>query len=73
MIDPSLRRVSMTQLRRQFGGILDEVEQGQTVVVTRSGREVAVLVPAEVYCRIAGAGDVDREVTVGRSKTRIAP
>jgi prevent-host-death family protein len=46
MIDPSLPRVGMTELRRHFGRIIGEVEQGQTFVITRRGREVAVLVPA---------------------------
>lgn len=45
MIDPSLPRVSMTELRRHFGRIVGEVEQGRTFVITRRGRPVAVLVP----------------------------
>ena len=51
MIDPSLPRVSMTELRRHFGRIIGEVEQGQTFVITRRGHEVAVLVPPEHYSR----------------------
>jgi prevent-host-death family protein len=52
MIDPSLPRVGMTELRRHFGRTIGEVEQGQTFVITRRGRPVAVLVPAEHYSRI---------------------
>ncbi|WP_353507029.1 type II toxin-antitoxin system Phd/YefM family antitoxin [Mycobacterium antarcticum] len=52
MIDPSLPRVSMTDLRRQFGRILDEVERGHTYVITRRGREVALLIPAAEYSRL---------------------
>lgn len=54
MIDPSLPRVSMTELRRHFGRIIDEVEQGQIFVITRRGREVALIVPAEEYRRTSG-------------------
>lgn len=52
MIDPSLARVSMTELRRRFGRIIGEVAQGQTFVITRRGSPVAMLVPAEEYSRM---------------------
>lgn len=54
MIDPSLPRVTMTDLRRHFGQILDEVERGHTHVITRRGREVALLVPVVDYSRLRG-------------------
>lgn len=53
MVDPSLPRIGMTELRRQFGRILGQVAQGQTFVVTRRGGEIAVLIPVEEYRRIA--------------------
>ena len=53
MIDPSLPRIGMTELRRQFGRILGQVAQGQTVVITRRGQDVAVLLPVEEYRRIS--------------------
>lgn len=49
MIDPSLPRISITELRRHFSRIIGDVESGQTVVITRRGREVAVLIPAGHY------------------------
>ncbi|WP_137146068.1 type II toxin-antitoxin system Phd/YefM family antitoxin [Mycolicibacterium sp. CR10] len=52
MIDPSLPRIGMTELRRQFGRILGQVAQGQTFVITRRGREIAVLLPVEEYRRV---------------------
>jgi prevent-host-death family protein len=52
MIDPSLPRIGMTELRRQFGRILGQVAQGQSFVITRRGREIAVLLPVEAYRRI---------------------
>ena len=52
MIDPSLPRIGVTELRRQFGRILGQVAHGQTFVVTRRGREIAVLLPVEEYRRV---------------------
>ncbi|MFS0901249.1 MULTISPECIES: type II toxin-antitoxin system Phd/YefM family antitoxin [Mycolicibacterium] len=52
MIDPSLPRIGVTELRRQFSRILGEVAQGRAFVVTRHGREIAVLLPVEAYRRI---------------------
>ncbi|WP_130374852.1 type II toxin-antitoxin system Phd/YefM family antitoxin [Mycobacterium sp. BK558] len=52
MIDPALPRIGMTELRRQFGRILGQVAQGQTFVITRRGREIAVLLPVEEYRRV---------------------
>ncbi|WP_370500377.1 type II toxin-antitoxin system Phd/YefM family antitoxin [Mycolicibacterium sp. jd] len=56
MIDPSLPRIGLTELRRQFGRILDEVALGQTFVITRRGREIAVLLPVEECRRINSSG-----------------
>jgi prevent-host-death family protein len=52
MIDPTLPRVAITELRRDFGRIIGEVAGGQTFVITRRGREVAVLLPTETYLRL---------------------
>lgn len=49
MIDPSLPRISITELRRHFSRFISEAEQGRTFVITRRGRDVAVLVAAESF------------------------
>ncbi|QZY47079.1 type II toxin-antitoxin system Phd/YefM family antitoxin [Mycolicibacterium austroafricanum] len=41
--------MGITELRRHFGRILDEVEKGRTFVITRRGREVALLVSVETH------------------------
>jgi len=46
LIDPLLPRISITELRRHFSRFITEAEQGRTFVITRQGREVALLVPA---------------------------
>ncbi|WAJ42852.1 type II toxin-antitoxin system Phd/YefM family antitoxin [Mycobacterium sp. Aquia_216] len=46
MIDPSVPRISITELRRHFSRFIGEAQQGRIFVITRRGRDVAVLVPA---------------------------
>jgi prevent-host-death family protein len=40
-----MRTVTATEASRSFAALLDEVEQGQTVIVTRGGRRVATIGP----------------------------
>ncbi len=40
--------ITATEANRQFSRILNEVEDGQTYVVTRQGRAIAKIVPADV-------------------------
>jgi antitoxin (DNA-binding transcriptional repressor) of toxin-antitoxin stability system len=40
-----MRTVTATEASRSFAALLDQVEQGETVVVTRGGRRVAVMGP----------------------------
>ena len=41
-----MRTVTATEASRSFAALLDEVEAGETVVVTRSGRRIAAIGPA---------------------------
>jgi prevent-host-death family protein len=41
-----MREVGALEARNKFGQLLDWVEEGEEVVITRHGREVARLVPA---------------------------
>lgn len=47
-----MRTVTATEASRSFAALLDQVEAGETVVVTRGGRRVASIGPAT-----AGNGD----------------
>lgn len=38
--------MSASEASRNFSAVLDEAERGETIVVTRSGRRVALIVPA---------------------------
>ena len=40
-----MRTVTATEASRSFAALLDQVEQGETVVVTRGGRRIAVIRP----------------------------
>ncbi len=41
-----MRIVTATEASRSFAALLDEVERGQTIVVTRGGRRIAAVSPA---------------------------
>ncbi len=41
-----MRIVTATEASRSFAALLDEVEHGQTIVVTRGGRRIASISPA---------------------------
>jgi|tagenome__1003787_1003787.scaffolds.fasta_scaffold18004679_2 prevent-host-death family protein len=38
--------MSATEVARRFSAVLDDAENGEAVVITRGGRQVAMLVPA---------------------------
>jgi prevent-host-death family protein len=43
---PTVREVGAFEAKNRFGQLLDWVEQGEEVTITRHGKEVARLVPA---------------------------
>ncbi len=44
----TMRTVTATEASRSFAALLDEVERGETVVVTRGGKRIASIGPASV-------------------------
>jgi prevent-host-death family protein len=63
-----MREMSASEVARRFSAVLDGAEHGETIVVTRGGRRVALIVPAplangqavgEVLARWRGRLDVD--------------
>jgi prevent-host-death family protein len=40
-----MKTVTATEASRSFAALLDEVEKGETVIVTRGGRRIAVVGP----------------------------
>jgi prevent-host-death family protein len=47
-----VRRYSVTDARAQLSSILDEVESGSSVELTRHGRPVAVMISVDTYDRL---------------------
>lgn len=41
-----MREMSASEASRNFSAVLNEAENGETIVVTRAGRRVAVITPA---------------------------
>ncbi len=41
-----MRVMTASEASRNFSTVLDEAEHGETIVVTRSGRRIAVIMPA---------------------------
>ena len=56
-----MRTVTATEASRSFAALLDEVESGQTVMVTRGGRRIACIGPAAA----SNGGDVVALLTAG--------
>ncbi len=65
-----MREMSASDASRRFSAVLDEAERGETIVVTRGGRRVALIVPAprangaavaEVLARWGGRVEVGDE------------
>ena len=75
-----MREMSASEASRNFAAVLDAVERGETIVVTRSGRRVASIVAApvdsgsalkEVFARWRGSpaldADFDDNLAAGRA------
>lgn len=43
-----MKVITATEASRRFAAVLDEAEHGETIVVTRGGRRIAVIGPAPV-------------------------
>ena len=65
-----MRVMTASEASRNFSAVLDEAEHGETIVVTRSGRRVAVIAPAppangealrEVFSRWGSHAGVDEK------------
>jgi len=40
-----MRAMTATHVSRHFSAVLDEVDRGETIVITRDGRQLAILTP----------------------------
>lgn len=65
-----MKELSASEASRNFSAVLDEAEHGETIVVTRNGRRVALITPAprangkalrDVFRRWHGRTGLDEE------------
>jgi prevent-host-death family protein len=68
----AMDRVGVFEAKKRFAVLLDRVEQGEKIVITRCGKPVAVLVPAapgsdrtKVKRAIAGLLEASRGLSLG--------
>jgi len=67
-----MRKIGAFEAKNKFGHLLDQVEHGEEIVITRRGKAVARLVPAEpgfdrdkARRAVAGILEMSRGVTLG--------
>lgn len=76
-----MREMSASEASRNFARVLDEAEHGETIVVTRSGQRVAMIVPAprangadlrKIFAEWGGKGLADDEFAENVAAARAA-
>ena len=55
-----MREVQATEAKTHFAQLLNSVERGETIAITRHGKPIAHLVPAEAQERAARRAAVER-------------
>jgi prevent-host-death family protein len=72
-----MREIGAFEAKNKFGHLLDEVERGEEIVITRRGKPVATLVPAEpgfdrekARRAVAGIPELSKGVTLGGLKIK---
>jgi len=77
-----MREMTTSEVSRNLSAVLDEAERGGTIAVTRSGKRVALIVPAprangaalaEVFRRWSGQLSIDDEFEAAVEEKRIMP
>jgi prevent-host-death family protein len=72
-----MREMGAFEAKNKFGQLLDQVEHGEEVVITRRGKAIAKIVPAEpgfdrgkARQAVAGILEASRGVTLGGLKIK---
>jgi prevent-host-death family protein len=72
-----LREIGAFEVKNRFGQLLDQVESGEEIVITRRGRAVAKLMPADpgfdrdkARRAVAGILRLSKGVTLGGLKIK---
>lgn len=76
-----MKEMAASEASRNFSAVLDEAEHGETIVVTRNGRRVAMITPAprangkalrDVFRRWQGRAELDDEFAANVAAAREA-
>ncbi|MEV8438327.1 type II toxin-antitoxin system prevent-host-death family antitoxin [Actinosynnema sp. NPDC051121] len=76
-----MKEMAASEASRNFSAVLDEAEHGETIVVTRNGRRVAMITPAprangralhDVFDRWRGRAGLDEDFEAGIAAAREA-
>jgi prevent-host-death family protein len=72
-----MREMGAFEAKNKFGQVLDEVEHGEEILITRRGKAVARIVPAEpgfdrakARRAVAGILELSKGVTLGGLKVK---
>ncbi len=72
-----MREMGASEAKNKFGHLLDQVEHGEKIVITRRGKPVARIVPAEpgfdrakARRAVAGILELSKGVTLGGLKIK---
>jgi prevent-host-death family protein len=68
-----MREVGAFEAKNKFGQLLDWVEQGEEVTITRHGKEVARLVPAKRGCNREEARAAVRRLRERAEQLKLGP
>jgi len=55
-----MKQIQSSEAKAQFSELLDQVERGETIVITRHGKPIARLVPDEEARRARAAQAIER-------------
>ncbi|NUT97675.1 MAG: type II toxin-antitoxin system Phd/YefM family antitoxin [Saccharothrix sp.] len=76
-----MKEMPASEASRNFSAVLDQAEHGETIVVTRKGRRVAMIVPAprangkalrELFSRWQGSDGLDEAFAANVAAARTA-
>jgi prevent-host-death family protein len=66
-----MRHVQAAEAKAKFSELLDQVERGETVVITRHGKKIASLVPNELVRRERVQAAIEGLRKIGKEAGRV--
>jgi prevent-host-death family protein len=66
-----MRRIQSSEAKSRFSELLDDVERGETIVVTRHGRDIAQIIPSGEQRKANVARAIERIKRLQKENGRI--